>query len=162
MFEVRPYVWYSKGAVDTMIATQSKQVEALQLRGYVLQSEPENGRFRFISINDSLVRGGRERLQRFSVAANDAWGDIDPIEKRTPEQRVESMMLKFAGECMALGRVPGLSDEQHRIILGAGWTGKRDITAEEVKAVCAYLLSDAENKREDSERGRELTPLLKV
>ncbi len=77
----------------------------------------------------------------------------DPIRKRTPQQRVDSLMLKFIDDCKRTGTVPGLSDERIRAIVGEDWKDgqARGITAEDVRAVATHFLSEAANRHEASE-----------
>lgn len=75
------------------------------------------------------------------------WGDLPPIVKRTPQQRVDSLMLKFIGDCRKAGTVPGFSDERISAIVGEAWkTGRNEITAEVVRMVAQHFLEDAQRR----------------
>jgi len=140
MAALRPYQWYPKADVDDIILNNPGAIEAIQLKGYVLQFEPENDRFRFVRQQDT---GFTDKTY------TGYFEDPDPIVKRNPLKRVESLLLRFVEDCKATGRVPGLSDQQIRDILGPQWTdGRLDITVEEVKTVAAWFITDAEAKRE--------------
>ena len=75
-----------------------------------------------------------------------------PIQKRTPQQRLESLANSFMEDCMAAGRIPGVDDEKTRELVGESWRQGRPFTAEDVRTAAATLLQQAENRFEASER----------
>lgn len=80
------------------------------------------------------------------------FGRPPPIVKRTPQQRVQSLVNRWWEECRKAGTVPGMSDEQVSAILGREWkTGVTEITMDDVRRLAAHFLQDAENKFEASE-----------
>lgn len=142
--------WYTKDEVAQMM--QSPELTAIQLKGYYL--ETDGARFRFI--HDSRSAGKRRALQ---ATVYDDLSDIEPIRKRKPVERVDSLMLSLIKDCKQTGRVPGLSDAKIREIVGQGWKdGRLDITTEEVRRVCQYFLDDAEKKRIEHESHMVTTP----
>ncbi len=142
---LKPYQWYRKSTIDNILLNDPGAVQGIQLAGYVMQFEPVKERFRFIRQEDTAFEGGRRARQ---YVLEDPWGEIEPIVKRTPQQRVESLLLKFITDCKREGRIVGLSDSQIRDILGPTWTdGRKDITAEEIKTVAAWFIQNAEDRR---------------
>lgn len=134
-----PYKWYPKAEVDQLILHSPGELQTLQLKGYVLQFEPEKARFRFI-----WPRSAANKAKQYTGV----FEEPDPIQKRDPLARVDSLLRRFIEDCKAQGRVPGLSDYQIRQILGPAWTdGRKDITMEEVKTVAAWFINDAEQRR---------------
>ncbi len=75
------------------------------------------------------------------------WG-LEPIRKRTPLERKESLVKRWWEECRAAGRVPGLSDAKVSELIGDDWrTGSSKMTIEVVERLAAAMLQDAENRK---------------
>jgi len=80
-------------------------------------------------------------------------GTIAPVKKRTPQQRLDSLMQRFIDDCKRTGTVPGLDDPMISTILGMAWmSGKNQITAENVRTVAGYFLDRAEKEKELANR----------
>lgn len=77
---------------------------------------------------------------------------VDPIRKRTPQQRTESMMDNLVADWKRTGTIPGLSDEKVKELVGRSWKQGRPLTAAQVRAAAAALLQEAENRYEAAER----------
>jgi hypothetical protein len=73
---------------------------------------------------------------------------VKPIVKRTPQQRIESLINRF-GEDMKAGRV--MKPEQLKDIAADSWKRGEPVTGEALHAVAAYCLGEAEKKYEASE-----------
>lgn len=126
---------------------------ALQAQGYVLRHNVSDDTYQLVHWTNAA--GGEEfgtfrKDQRVAYdphAFNEA--DLPPIVKRTPQQRVDSLMLRFIEDCQRTGTIPGVGDERIREIVGEWWkAGKTEMTTEVVRAVAARLLQQAEAKRE--------------
>lgn len=73
----------------------------------------------------------------------------EPIQKRTPQQRLDSLMLRFIEDCKQAGTVPALDDDRISFILGEAWkAGRSEMTAEVVRQVARHFLEDAQKKQE--------------
>ncbi len=141
MADLKPNKWYAKSEVDELILTNPAKIQKMGAMGYTMQFEPDKQRFRFVTLGTV----DREAKKYDMTGVFEA---PDPIQKRTPQARVDSLLRKWIEDCKAQGRVPGMSDQQIRDILGPQWTdGRMDITAEEVKTVGAWFINDAEQKR---------------
>jgi len=71
----------------------------------------------------------------------------EPIAKRTPQQRKDSLIQRWWDACRKAGTVPGLTDEQLTELFGREWkAGVSEITYEDLSRMAATMLGDAENK----------------
>lgn len=77
---------------------------------------------------------------------------VDPIRKRTPQERTDSMMENLLAGQRELGQEMGLSEDKVIELTARSWKRGQPVTAEHVRAVAASLLRDAENRFEASER----------
>ena len=125
--------WYSKAEIDLML--QSPDLASIQLRGYYL--ETDGARFRFIHDRDSF--GNRPNpLYNISVP-----NDTDPIVKRTPAQRTDSLVQSIISDCMAAGSVPGFSNEKMTELLGYPWINGISVMTDAVaRTIAAKFLAD--------------------
>ena len=73
---------------------------------------------------------------------------VDPIQKRTPQERIASLADKLA-EDMKAGR---LTQEHLKDIEVRSWARGEPVSGEAIKAVAAAALQMAENKNEAAER----------
>ena len=130
------------------------------LQGYVLRQDLD-GTVRWVHHSKATGGGGNfgapvEVTTRNYEAVWDKnegpgpW-DLPPIVKRTPQQRVDSLMLRFIGDCQKAGTVPGVSDARISEILGEAWkTGRNEITADIVRRVAQHFLGEAEAKHKET------------
>jgi len=145
--------------------------ERLKLRGYVLQFSPLEGTISVVhwTQSDMYARSGLGvdqqsgtdpgwvpvrkgssvetapgRRWRSEQVLEDLRQDIPPIVKRTPQQRIESLVQRFVDDCVKHGTVPGLSDPMIQTIVGEAWrSGTTQITGDHVRRVAQYFLEDA-------------------
>jgi len=86
-------------------------------------------------------------------------GTIAPTRKRTPQQRLDSLMQRWVDDCLRTGTVPGLDDPMISVILDSAFaSGKTGITAENVRTVARFFLEDAERKKAEANRKLIVTP----
>ena len=112
---------------------------SLALKGYYLRHNLDD--------TVSFVHDSTVNARRGPVTTEVDWG-LDPIVKRTPQQRRDSMVRNWFEECKRAGTVPGLSDAKVSEILGEDWvTGTSEMTVEVVERLAAAMLQDAENKK---------------
>lgn len=77
---------------------------------------------------------------------------ITPIQRRTPQERRESLVKRWWEECKKAGTVPGLSSEQLTELFGREFkVGETEITYADVERMAAKMLSQAESRFEASE-----------
>ena len=77
-----------------------------------------------------------------------------PMRRRTPQERVASMLVRMMGHARETNTVPGLTEKQISTITGESWKEGDPLPAESVRAVAAHFLGIAEkqNKEADSHR----------
>lgn len=130
------------------------ELAGMALQGYVLRAN-DDGTMQFVHWTKATGGGGTfngkpARPGRGYTATEDPWGDLPPIVKRTPQQRVDSLMVRFIEDCRKTGTVPGLSDARISAILGYTKNTNRDgVTAEDIRRIAQHFLTNAESKRED-------------
>ena len=127
------------------------EADELQLQGYVLQFDATSNTYRVVHWTKASqpFRADGNRAQRRAVqgTATD-FGELTPIVRRTPQQRVDSLMLKWMEDMKKAGTVPGVDDAKVKEIVGAAWqAGRTEITEEVVRMVAAHFLQQAENKK---------------
>jgi hypothetical protein len=157
----------------TKLITQAK-ADKLRIRGYVLRMDAEGWveivhwskaddfqstmrddwkRYRKDPGRPEMLRaGGFDGSKDPGGPPVDA-GTIAPVKKRTPQQRLDSLMQRFVDDCLRTGTVPGLQDPMISTILGMAWmSGKNQITASHVRTVAAWFLERAEREKERANR----------
>lgn len=147
--KLRPGVRYTRHQLVELI--DQAEAHELQMAGYVLQHDVLSKTYTIVPWTQAggAEEFGKLRKPRVYQDAPD-FGPIDPIRKRTPAERVDSLMLRFIEDCKAAGTVPGLDDARISSILGEAWkSGRNEITAEDVRAVAASFLAKAEKQHEE-------------
>jgi len=123
--------------------------DELKMKGYVLQFDVVSQTYSIVHWTDAASGANPGEFRKTQRGGQAFFEPLDPIQKRTPMERVDSLMLKMLDDCKRSGTVPGLEDERVNAILGAAPGTKRDgITAEEVRRIAAHFLQDAETKHE--------------
>ena len=112
--------------------------------GYVTQWTPEKG-VQGVRTKDSLMspeqRRRGEGLKDLTVQAPADAFALDPIKKRTPEQRLDSMVQRL--KAAHPGEVEFILSE-----IGAEyWKAGMPVTTAELRTVAAHYLNKAERKR---------------
>lgn len=119
------------------------------MKGYVLQFDTVSQTYAIVPWTEAASGKDFGEFRKTQRGGQGFFEPIDPIQKRTPMQRVDSLMLKMIEDCKRTGTVPGLEDERINAILGAAPGSKREgITAEEVRRIAAHFLQEAETKHE--------------
>ena len=79
------------------------------------------------------------------------------LEKRTPQQRVESLALKMAEECLRTGLLPRSDDPVIRQIVAEAWkSGRPDITSDTIRQLAQRYLERAE-VQDEIKQGKQIT-----
>lgn len=142
--------WYTKAQIDEML--KSPALAAIQLRGYYL--ETDGARYRFIHDRDSF--GNRPNVP-VTVPIN--MDDIEPIKKRTGQERTDSLTSLIIGDCKKAGSVPGFSNDKMTELLGYKWVNGISVMTDEVaRTICAKFLHMAEAKRNEQESHHVVRP----
>ena len=127
------------------------EAERLQLTGYVLRHDVVSGMYSIV--HWTHAGGGADFGQLREArraAAPDAFtlDDIAPIRRRTPDERVDSMMQRMVEHHRQTGTVPGLGDPEILTVLGMTKGTKREgVTAEDIQRIVTHMLQKAENKK---------------
>jgi hypothetical protein len=116
----------------------------LELQGYVLQYDVLSRTYRVVHYTKaSAPLNDSGKIMRQTAM----FDPLPPIQKRTPADRVDSLMLKWIDDMKRAGTIPGVDEEKVKEIVGAAFVaGRTEITAEVVRQVAAHFLQDAENK----------------
>lgn len=128
---IRPGVEYTREQIAEM--RKSPEVTNLILRGYVL-TLTLGGNFKFIPANQAAGGGYYEDKTSYGTPVQGAFdkSQLPKIVKRTPQQRVASLMEKVG--------------EDLRFYL-SGQAG-RELSGEETREVASKSLQEAENRHE--------------
>ena len=128
-------------------------------------AEDENPRDKAIGDNvwTPKYQGGRMAYRIRPEAVAEMKQDIErehPIVRRTPQQRVAAMVLRLMGEAKRHGRIPGMSDEQLKTIMGEYWKVGDPVTEDMVRRVTAHFLNVAQtdNRRENDRHVTRIYP----
>lgn len=113
-------------------------------RGLVLLFDPLTDTYKVVPPDSaSMAFSGKPKSGTATFAP------LEPIRKRTPQERVDSLMLRWIDDCKRAGTVPGLGDMAINQIVSEAWkSGRTEITAEVVREVAAHFLQQAENEHE--------------
>ena len=136
-------------------------LKPIALEGYVVRTDVVDQTVSFVRWDESTF--GRQETG--VVAQSDMSADLEamrqqleqdhPMRRRTPQERVASMVLRLLDEAKKHGTIPGLSDEEIREITGMYWqTGQTQVTEEMVRRVVSHYLHQAQksNREADSHR----------
>lgn len=147
--KVKVGVPYTPQRIRELISREA--AENLQLQGYVLRYDAMANTYMVVpwmQATGAVGEGDRKAVQQSMEQGGAYFEPLPEIRRRTPEQRLNSLMLKWIEDCKKAGTVPGISDEKIKEIVGAAFVaGKTEITAEVVRTVAAHFLQEAENKR---------------
>lgn len=133
--KIEPGRWYSKEEIAKF--RNDPDLGDMVMRGFVLQQDPHRGRMRFVHWSNAAMDQGKP---------GNTWGaeketvfdktTLPPITKRTPQQRVESLMSK-------------VGDDLHFLLSGEAG---HEVTGEQVRQVAEDVLQTAEDQFAEEER----------
>lgn len=133
---------YTRGQLESMVDQET--ADDLKARGLVFLFDVNSETYRLIPHS--------EASSAFSGKAKGGTGSFEalpPIVKRTPQERVDSLMLRWIEDCKQAGTVPGLDDLYIQQIVGEAWkAGRTEVTADVVRQVAASFLAKAEAEHE--------------
>ena len=153
MPKIQPGKRYTRTELQSLI--DQATADELKLQGYVLQYDAVSQTYAVVPWYQASqpFRVDGNRAQRRAVeksVGKDAFGELAPIVKRTPQQRVDSLMLRWIEDMKKAGTIPGVDDAKVKEIVGEAWkAGRTEITADVVRTVAAHFLTEAEAKHEE-------------
>ena len=138
----------------------SGRLRNLALKGYCTRADLLEGTLRFIPWYESSAFRQRTGTQKEHISYDfvDAMReDVErnhPMKRRTPQEKVASMMLRLMAEVKKTGTITGLSQEHIRSIAGESRKEGEPLPAEAIRKVAAHYLGrgEKENKEADSHR----------
>jgi len=131
--EVQPHVWYTKDEMRKLLT--SERSAYLAARGFdTLQVNPMTGECRVTKGTDG------------TVTSTGTFDPVPTIQKRTPQQRVDSLQEKINPD-MTQG-APGIPEEEVTRLVGETWKLGQPLSSEQVRRAAAVLLQEAENRHE--------------
>ena len=86
-----------------------------------------------------------------SMWEEDPW-QVEPVRKRTHQQRTDSMMENLLENWKQTGTIPGLSEEKVSELVSRSWKRGQPLTAADIRIAAGNLLQEAEGRFEASER----------
>ena len=141
----RPGVKYTAQQVELMRQAWPDFV----MPGHVMRIE--NGLTSFVPDHKAVApwSGEGRALNTYYTSEQtvDEMFPTEPIKKRTPQQRLDSLTERIAQTGLV-----GLSEEKIQDLVGRSWKRGQPLTADQVRDAAASLLRDAENRFETSER----------
>lgn len=137
------------------------KLRSITLQGYAARADYD-GTVRFVhhsKLNPTRGRGLKPvesgevtstQMQGREFSPPPGWAEemaasLTPIRRRTPQERVESMMARIRESMRVHKTVPGLSESQLQAILGPDWhTGVSEVTEDVVRRIAAHYMAQAE------------------
>ena len=147
--KVLPYKRYTYAEMQRL----RELYPGLLMPGFVIRAN-EDGTMQFVKAEDaSALHEWKSPRGYEDTRPMDEVFPKEPIKKRTPQQRVESLVNRWIDDCKRAGGIPGVSEEQVSAVLGEHWKlSPSGITVEDVRKLAVAMLKRAENKYEASEQ----------
>lgn len=78
--------------------------------------------------------------------------EIAPHVRRTPQQRLQSLMDRLVDDCKKHGTVPGVAHPMIQTIVGEAWKyGQTEVTGEFIRKVAQYFMEKANAAQRESD-----------
>ena len=150
---------------DEVLEMHSRgKLRDVTLEGYCTRVE-NDGTIRFIPYYESTwFRTEQDRTDHavpdFRQAMLDDLNANHPIIRRTPQERVASMMLRLMTAYKQTGTLPGVPPDLIKRIVGSAWREGEPLTDEVVRAVAAHYLGigEVDNKQAKDIAIKDRTP----
>jgi hypothetical protein len=138
-------------------AIDQSTADELKLQGYVLQYDALSQTYGVVPWYEA---GGAESFGPYSSKVTQtglraprggsaSFGPPpDPIKKRTPMERVDSLMLKLVDDCKRTGTIPLVDDARIKLLVGESWRAGKQLTGEDIRRVASNLLARAEKEKQ--------------
>lgn len=133
----------------------SGRLRDVTLEGYCSRVDAD-GTIRFVPFYESTWFRMDEEKPTTAVSydfADAMKRDVEtnhPIVRRTPQQRVASMMLRLMTAYKQTGTLPGVPPELIRRVVGNSYREGEPLTAEVVRAVAAHYLGMGETDNKEA------------
>ncbi len=149
MGKIVPGRKYTKAQLQALM--DQATADELKLQGYALRFDVLDGTYTVVHWTNAggtigTETGRKNRKPRMAVDLDDPFdvASIPPIVRRTPQERVDSLMARLLQGAKAEGRT-FLPDSVIKEVVGEAWKGGRvEITAEVVREVAAHFLQRAD------------------
>ena len=148
--------WYTKGQMAEFMADKNLR-QTVKVQGGIMQYEPTTGKVRITSWHDAahapglgrdITSGENGRAWQSQAVMDDIKNDIAPLRKRTPQERLRSMMDRLVEDCKKYGTVPGVTDARVQHMVGEFWkNGVTEVDGEFVRRVAQHLLEQARKEQ---------------
>ena len=128
------------------VQAMAREYPNLVIPGHVLRRD-DSGMYSIVPENQAATSHGTDNALRTAYRSKEPISELfpqDPIKKRTPQERLDSMTARMAPDTVGRGGFPGLSDEKVSELVGYFWKRGRPVTAADVRAAAATLLQQAE------------------
>ena len=158
--QILPGYRYTKAQLRE--AMTQEVADKLRFKGYYLEVD-NLGYYSLVHHSQSFSGRGAQLLDKSKdgeLVVNERYGGKahfeapDAIQKRTPEQRLNSLVSKMWPEVKDAGHIPGIKDEDILPIVANLKLRTQRMTGETVRAVAAKYLADAEKKHEEKLAGQ--------
>jgi hypothetical protein len=144
--KVVPGKKYTRSQIRRLI--DQSTADELKLQGYVLRMEPLDGTYTVVPWTEAGSGAEFGTLRPDKRGGTATFEPVDPIKKRTPMERVDSMMLRLVDDCKRTGTIPGLEDWRIKLLVGESWKAGKNLSGEDIRRVAANLLARAEKEKQ--------------
>jgi hypothetical protein len=128
-------------------AIDQSTADELKLQGYVLQYDVVSQTYGVIPWHEAASGAEFGTFRPDNRGGTGTFAPIDPIKKRTPMERVDSLMLRFIDDCKRTGTLPGVEDWRIKLLVGESWKAGKRLTGEDIRTIAANLLARAEKEK---------------
>jgi hypothetical protein len=145
MSEIRPGVKYTFAELEGF--RENPSLRDWAAKGYVWRQELD-GTLKLVHWSKSHMDNEVKNPRGYAdTRTMEEIFPTEPIKKRTPQERKDSLINRWWESCKKAGTVPGLSDEQLTNLFGREWkTGVSEITYADIERMASAMLQEAENK----------------
>lgn len=143
--KVVPGKKYTAAEIGSLVDQQT--ADHFRQKGYILRFDANERLFSLVPVTEAYrTATGSDHAPVMGMGVFDP---LPPIVKRTPQQRLDSLMLRFIKDVQAIGTVPGLDDERITTITGEAFkAGRTEVTGEVVRSIASHFLTNAEKAHE--------------
>jgi hypothetical protein len=129
-------------------AIDQSTADELKLQGYVLQYDVLSQTYGVVPWYEAASGAEFGTFRQDNRGGTGAFAPLDPIKKRTPMERVDSMMLRLVDDCKRTGTLPLVDDVRIKQLVGESWRAGKQLTGEDIRRVASNLLARAEKEKQ--------------
>lgn len=152
--EFRVGKWYTKKQMQKFMSNADLR-ETVKVQGGIMQYEPTTQRVRITSYKDAAHAPELGRVLNESGRAwtsqkvmDDLTEGIPGVRKRTPQERMDSMMKRLAEHYRQTGRTPTKADAEIQAMVGEFHRhGVGDVDGEFLRKVAQHFLEQARREQ---------------